>query len=61
MKRLLPVLYLCLLFPTTAHAYSDPGSGLMLWQLMVSFVIGLLFYCKRFLAFLSGFLKKGED
>ena len=60
MKRLFPVLYLCLLFPTTAHAYADPGSGLMLWQLTVSFVIGLLFYCKRFLGLLGKLFKKGE-
>jgi len=60
MKRILPVLYLCLCFPASAHAYADPGSGLMLWQLAVSFFIGLLFYCKRFLGALSRLLKRGE-
>jgi hypothetical protein len=60
MRRLLPVLYLCLCFPVTAHAYSDPGSGLMLWQLTVSFVIGLMFYFKRFLGILARLLKRGE-
>lgn len=60
MKRLLPVLYLTLCFPASAHAYSDPGSGLMLWQLAVSFFIGLLFYLKRFLGVLARMLKKGE-
>jgi hypothetical protein len=60
MKRLFPVLYLCLLFPTTAHAYADPGSGLMLWQLTVSFVIGLLFYVKRVAGFLGRLFKREE-
>jgi len=60
MKRLLPILYLALFFPSNAHAYSDPGSGLMLWQLAVSFVVGLLFYCKRFLGLLSGYFKRGD-
>jgi len=60
MKRILHVLYLCLCFPALAHAYSDPGSGLMLWQLAVSFFIGLLFYCKRFLGVLARLIKRGE-
>jgi hypothetical protein len=61
MKRLLSVLYLCLLFPANAHAYSDPGSGIMLWQLTVSFFIGLLFYCRRILAFFTRWLRKDEE
>lgn len=31
-----------------AEAYIDPGSGTMLWQLLVSIGIGILFYIKRF-------------
>ena len=54
------LLYLCLLFPATAHAYSDPGSGIMLWQLAVSFFIGLAFNFRRALGFLSKLLKKDE-
>jgi hypothetical protein len=61
MKRLLAVLYLCLLFPSYAHAYSDPGSGIMLWQLTVSFFIGLLFYFRRVLSFFTRFLKKDDE
>ena len=61
MKRLLAILYLCLLFPVPAHAYSDPGSGLMLWQLTVSFFIGLLFYFRRILGFFTRFLKKDDE
>ena len=61
MKRILAVLYLCLLFPASAHAYSDPGSGIMLWQLTVSFFIGLMFYFRRILEFFTKFLKKNEE
>ena len=60
MKRLLPVLYLCLFFPMNAHAYADPGSGFMLWQLAVSFVVGLLFYCRRFVGSVSRILRRRD-
>jgi len=57
MKHLAPVLFLCLLLPANAHAYSDPGSGLMLWQLAVSFVVGLLFYCRRIVSAIARLFK----
>lgn len=60
MKPVFTVLYLCLLFPVNAHAYADPGSGLMLWQLAVSFFVGLLFYCKRFIGSIGKRFKKDE-
>jgi hypothetical protein len=60
MKLVLSVLYLCLLFPVNAHAYSDPGSGLMMWQLAASFFVGLLFYFKRFLAIINRFFKNDK-
>ena len=61
MKRFFAVLYLCLLFPAVAHAYADPGSGIMLWQLTVSFFIGLLFYFRRIWAFFARLLKKHAE
>ncbi|MCM0083730.1 hypothetical protein L4X63_19255 [Geomonas sp. Red32] len=61
MKRLLAVLYLCLLFPSYAHAYSDPGSGLMLWQLIVSFFIGAMFYFRKIWGFLIKAVKRNEE
>ena len=33
--------------------YADPGSGALLWQLIGSFFIGLLFYFRRFAAWIS--------
>jgi hypothetical protein len=32
-----------------AHAYTDPGSGAMLWQMLVAGALGLMFYFRRFL------------
>lgn len=61
MKRLLAVLYLSLLFPTAAHAYSDPGSGIMMWQLTVSFFIGLMFYFRRFVNYFVRLRRKDEE
>ena len=54
------VAYLCLLFPVNAHAYSDPGSGLMLWQLAASFFVGLLFYIKRILSVVNRLFKNDK-
>ncbi len=33
--------------------YADPGSGALLWQLIGSFFIGLLFYLRRFAVWLT--------
>src|SRR5260370_22855416 len=33
--------------PKPAHAYVDPGSGSMLWQIAAAGVIGSLFYVRR--------------
>jgi len=60
MKYLMIVAYLCLLFPVNAHAYSDPGSGLMLWQLAASFFVGLLFYIKRILSVVNRLFKNDK-
>ena len=46
-----------------ALLYADPGSGALLWQLIGSFFIGLLFYFRRFAAWLSpsGGDKQSQD
>lgn len=43
--------------------YADPGSGALLWQLIGSFFIGLLFYFRRFAAWISphGDDKRSQD
>lgn len=47
----------------TAHAYSDPGSGLMLVQILGSTVVGALFYFHKIKKFLTFKLKtkKNDD
>jgi hypothetical protein len=33
-----------------AQAYTDPGSGALIWQMLVAGFVGLMFYGRRFLA-----------
>lgn len=40
---------LILATPKPAHAYVDPGSGAMLWQVAAAGVIGSLFYVRKIL------------
>jgi len=51
-------LILVLLLPSIANAYTDPGSGLLLWQLLTSFFVGLLFYLKRIITYFKRYLQK---
>jgi NADH:ubiquinone oxidoreductase subunit 2 (subunit N) len=32
-------------------AYADPGSGTLIWQVLVGAVIGVLYYARRVVAF----------
>jgi hypothetical protein len=44
-----------------AYGYTDPGSGLLLWQMVGAAVVGSLFYVKRLLGWLSpGRRKSGK-
>jgi hypothetical protein len=43
----LVLLAILLATPKPAHAYVDPGSGAMLWQIAAAGVIGSLFYVRR--------------
>lgn len=54
---------LILLFalPSIAHAYTDPGSGFLLWQLLGSFFIGLLFYLRRIISTIKRLLHKNDQ
>lgn len=42
-----PVVLLLLALPRPAHAYVDPGSGAMIWQLAAAAVVGSMFYVRR--------------
>jgi hypothetical protein len=46
----LMILFLMLTFyglVTPVYAYTDPGSGLLFWQLLVSAVFGAVFYFRK--------------
>jgi hypothetical protein len=49
---LTPVVLLLLALPRPAHAYVDPGSGAMLWQLAAAAVVGSMFYVRRFVGWI---------
>jgi hypothetical protein len=39
-------------------AYIDPGSGLLLWQMIVAAFVGILFYLKRTRDFILRLLRR---
>jgi hypothetical protein len=34
--------------------YTDPGSGVLLWQILAAGVVGSMFYVRKFIALLRG-------
>jgi hypothetical protein len=50
------VLVLILLIATQArvHAYTDPGTGTMVWQLLLAASFGVMFYLRRILTWARG-------
>src|SRR5438552_863569 len=47
------------IFQPEARAYADPGSGALLWQVLLSGVFGLLFYLRTFWSRVAG--RKGHS
>lgn len=39
-------------------AYVDPGSGLLVWQMLVAACVGVLFYVKKTRTFLKNQVRK---
>lgn len=44
-----------------ARAYTDPGTGAMIWQMLAAGVVGLLFYFRRFMAWFKPRKKDQKD
>jgi hypothetical protein len=44
------VIVLMLATARPASAYTDPGSGAMLWQMLTAAMVGGVFYFRRFLS-----------
>ena len=51
---------LLLAFPPL-HAYTDPGSGIMLWQILLAGVAGGMFYCRQILKKIQTFFTKNKE
>ncbi len=45
----LAVVIAVFLFPVPAFAYTDPGSGMLIWQALMAAFVGAGFYFRKFL------------
>ena len=50
---LLMVIILGLMIEAPASAYTDPGSGILLWQIVASGFLTVLFYLRKLVGFNS--------
>jgi len=37
-----------------AHAYTDPGTGALIWQMLLAASVGFMFYARRLFAWVRG-------
>jgi hypothetical protein len=44
-----------------AYAYTDPGSGTMLLQMLAAIIVGLLFYIRRIKLWVSSLFNKQKN
>ncbi len=58
LRRAAEVLFLCVLIlyisERQAYAYTDPGSGALIWQMLVAAFIGAGFYFRKVLFWFKG-------
>ena len=56
---------LYLFFPSSAHAYLDPGTGSYIFQLLLAGIVGFLFilkvYWKKIKAFFTSLVSREEE
>ncbi|MGH9581280.1 MAG: hypothetical protein ACRD2R_09805 [Terriglobales bacterium] len=50
-----------LLLPARAHAYTDPGSGMLIWQALMAALVGAGFYFRKFLIRFFPYRKSDKD
>ena len=43
-----------------AKAYTDPGTGALIWQMLAAGFVGAMFYVRRIRVAIAGFLKKQD-
>jgi hypothetical protein len=59
----IPLLLLCLFvgLEKEASAYTDPGTGALIWQMIAAGFVGAMFYVRRFRILVSGLWKKQQQ
>lgn len=60
-RILLTCLGLLILTEKSAYAYTDPGSGALIWQLLVAGAFSVMFYFRRFLIWIRNGKSKKLD
>ena len=45
---------------TRVHAYTDPGSGTLIWQMLLAASFGVMFYLRRITGWLRGLKARKE-
>jgi hypothetical protein len=50
--RVWPIAIVLILTAREAAAYTDPGSGALVWQMLVAGFVGSLFYIRKFISWL---------
>ena len=61
--RWIKVFALCLLIlgERKAHAYTDPGSGTLLLQILLAASFGIMFYIRRIIAWTRGLFNRNSE
>jgi hypothetical protein len=54
LRTLLVCLALLVAMEREAQAYTDPGTGALLWQLLVAGLVGCLFYFRKITSWFKG-------
>jgi len=60
-RLLLALIALLVATEQQARAYTDPGSGALIWQTLAAGAVGLLFQFRRFLFHLIGKSRRSQD
>jgi hypothetical protein len=57
------LLLLCLFigFETEAKAYTDPGTGALIWQIVAASFMGAMFYFRKIRTFFIGLRRKQKN
>jgi hypothetical protein len=61
LSTILLAILLLVFFEREARAYADPGSGALLWQILVAGFMGALFYARRVFGWIRGKSRKGHE